>query len=189
MFWSMKPLLLNQAVSIRRRLKLFDTTVGSAVTWCCESWTPRKDELRRLETARRSMLRKIVGCGRKPEEDWVDWIQRTTRKALQWASRAGIHSWTDRHFKRKWAWAGHVARASSMRWLHRVSMWRDSEWQTSADGLGLFRDLRPTTRRRMKWEDTIRRFCSHRGLQPWTEVAQHREWWRGLLDEFSEWAA
>ena len=29
-----------------------------ATTWCCESWTPRAEEQRQLESARRSMLRK-----------------------------------------------------------------------------------------------------------------------------------
>ena len=43
LFWSLKLMLLNQRVSIRRRLRLFDATVGSYVTWCCESWTPRAE--------------------------------------------------------------------------------------------------------------------------------------------------
>ena len=31
MFWAMKPILTNQKVALRRRLKLFDSTVGSSI--------------------------------------------------------------------------------------------------------------------------------------------------------------
>ena len=82
LFWGMKPVLLDPKVPLHRRLHLFDTTVGSCVTWCCESWTPRAEELRCLEVARRSMLREIVGKRRGEEEEWLDWIQRTTHRAL-----------------------------------------------------------------------------------------------------------
>ena len=101
LFWSLKRLLLNRKSSIARRLRLFDTTVGSCVTWCCESWAPRAEELRQLETARRSMLRKIVCVGRGPHEEWIDWIKRATHKALDWSARAGVREWVSLHFERK----------------------------------------------------------------------------------------
>ena len=37
MFWSMKPLLLNPKDSLKRELKLFDSTVASCVLWSCQS--------------------------------------------------------------------------------------------------------------------------------------------------------
>ena len=150
MFWSMKPLLLNQKVSINRRLRLLDAAVGSCATWCCESWTPKAEELRQLEVARRAMLRKIVGARRGPDEDWVDWIQRATRKALVLSNRAGVREWAKLHFEKKWRWAGHAATSSGRTWLYRVTMWRDSAWQRLADATGCARELRPSTRRWMK---------------------------------------
>jgi hypothetical protein len=184
MFWSMKPLLLNQNVSINRRLRLFNTTVGSCVTWCCESWTPRQDELRKLESARRSMLRKIVGGRRGPQEEWVDWIIRATHKALDWSKRAGVKDWRISHFERKWAWAGHVARKPADTWLYRVTTWRDSAWQRMCEELGHERERRPSRRRYMKWEDVLRRYCMDGNLRQWTEIAQERETWRSLADDF-----
>jgi hypothetical protein len=35
------------------------------------------------------MLRKIVGKRRGEEEEWLDWIQRATHKALDCANNAG----------------------------------------------------------------------------------------------------
>ena len=120
MFWSMKPLLMNRKVSIIRRLRLFDATVGSCATWCCESWTLRAAELRKMETARRSMLRKIVITIRSDAEEWVDWIIRATHRALEWSTRAGVRVWGMLHHSRKWAWAGHVARSGSDTWLYNI---------------------------------------------------------------------
>ena len=120
MFWSMKLLLMNQKVSINRRLRLFNATVGSCATWCCESWTPRAKELDKLETARRSMLRKIMAVRRNTEEDWIEWIRKATHSLLDRAERAGVREWTRYHHERKWMWAGHVARSSANSWLYRI---------------------------------------------------------------------
>ena len=179
MFWGMKPLLLNERASIRRRLRLFDATVGSCATWCCESRSPRAAELRQLETARRTMLRKIVGIRRAPEEDWVDWIKRATHKALDWALRAGVRDWNLWHYQRKWAWAGHVARSSTSTWLYRVSTWRDADWQACNADSGSLRLFRPSARRWMRWEDTLRRFCT-----TWQQLAQDREAWAARSTDF-----
>jgi hypothetical protein len=186
MFWGMKALLLNQKVSVNRRLRLFDSTVGSSVTWCCESWTPRADERRKLETARRSMLRKIVGTRRAPTEEWVEWIIRATHKALELSTRAGVREWGAFHHARKWMWAGHVARSCADGWLYRVTVWRDSAWQRLTEDMGLQRDVRPSRRRWMKWEDVLRRFCTSNGLPPWDELAGNRETWTNWTSRFRE---
>jgi hypothetical protein len=50
-FWSLKRLLLNRSVSIKQRLRLFDSTVGCCMLWCCRSWTSRVQEVKRIVTA------------------------------------------------------------------------------------------------------------------------------------------
>ena len=65
LFRSLKLLLLNRRLSVRRRLQLVDATVGSCIAWCCESWTLRVEEAQQLEVARRSMLGKIASAGRE----------------------------------------------------------------------------------------------------------------------------
>ena len=183
-FWGMKKLLLNQKVSVSRRLRLFDATVGNCVTWCCESWSPRAEELHKLEVARRSMLRKIVDTRRGPEETWVDYILRSTHKALDLSSRAGTREWGRYHYERKWHWAGHVARRAADTWLYKVTTWRDSAWQHLSEEAGVHRELRPSKRRWMKWEDSLRRYTHEKGHAQWTELAQDRAVWEALVDDF-----
>ena len=40
-FWAMKSLLMNQNVSVFKRLKLFDSSVGGCILYGACSWTPR----------------------------------------------------------------------------------------------------------------------------------------------------
>lgn len=108
--WRMRRLLLNNKITVKRRLKLFDSTVSSCILWCTVSWTPRVDELKQLEVTQRAMLRKTAGGARRPEEEWLEWIRRVIKKARQLASEVEARSWASAHSKRKWMWSGHVAR-------------------------------------------------------------------------------
>ena len=178
-------MLKNHKISVKRRLRLFDTTVGSVVLYGCESWTPRVEELRALEVTRRAMLRRIVGIRRFADEGWIDWIKRVTRKTFAIAASQNVRQWQHAHFKSKWLWAGHVARRPSMTWVWRVTTWRDAEWQEFATESGMVRPLRPLRRRWMKWEDAMRRFCTSSGISEWKHYAQQRETWSAAADCFA----
>ena len=186
MFWGMSKLLLNRKISINRRMKVFDSTVASCVLWCTESWTPRVEELRKLEGARRSMLRRILGSKRGSTEEWLDWIQRCTHKALSLSTRVGGRSWIDMHLQRKWHWAGHVARRGLDSWLLRTTSWRDSNWQSVVQDLA-YRPVRPSRRRWMKWEEALRRYCQAKGGSPWMQAARTKEEWNNDAVFFVAW--
>ena len=92
-----------------------------------------------MRTAQRRMLRKIVQTGRKLirkeertesrssstsasedsstedgdqriVEDYVDWIKRATEMAEGAAKKARVTDWVTEQARRKFLWAGHVAR-------------------------------------------------------------------------------
>ena len=95
LFWSLKTMLLKKTSSLKCRLRLFDSTVGSCAIWCCQSWTPRVEEAQLLITARRAMLRRIVGTQRAPAEEYITWVKRVTHKAEKLAKEAGVRNWVD----------------------------------------------------------------------------------------------
>lgn len=96
-FWAQKDLLLNRLALVKSRMHLFDATVESGALWCSQSWSLRGVETHLLSTARRAMLRRIAGSGRASDEDYLDWIQRVTRKAEQLAHNAGVNNWAETH--------------------------------------------------------------------------------------------
>ena len=181
----MKGILVNHKISVKRRLRLFDQTVSSCALWGCQSWTPRAEELRSLESARRAMLRRIVGAGRLPEEEWVHWIRRTTRKATLLAQACNVREWVKAHAMSKWAWAGHVARRPPTSWLWRVTTWRDAEWNAMATDLGSSRPLRPERRRWMKWEHSLKNFCDQNVGAEWKAYAADRNKWSEEGERFA----
>ena len=132
-FWSLKRMLLNRRVSVHRRLKLFDATVGSCVLWGTQSWTPRADEFRLLASTRHTMLRRVAGSRRLPEETWLEWIRRTTHTAVGMAEAAPVRDWE----LAQWQRAGYVARRPATSWLWRLTTWRDAPSLALAHQAGL----------------------------------------------------
>ena len=187
-FWSLKSLLLNSGVSLRKRLQLFDRTVGSCVTWCSESWALRDTEARKLQAAQRAMLRRIAAVSRKSGESWVDWIRRATAKAVRFSTGAGVREWVLYHYQRRWDWLGHVSRRPPSALTWRTQSWRDNAWCRMVEDMGLQRPLRPSRRRWMKLEDPIRRFCIEQGIVTWEEVASDRDAWSEMKQTFAYWA-
>ena len=101
-FWSLKPLLLNTRSCLKQRLRLFDSTVGSCVLWCAQSWSLRGEEIRCSRTAQMSMLHRIVGARRGTNERYVDCIRRTTQKAMAFAAKSNVRDWVEAHALYKW---------------------------------------------------------------------------------------
>ena len=186
-FWALKPMLMNRKVSRKKRLRLFDATVGSSVLYGSHAWTPRTDEVAEIRTAQNRMLRRICCLARGPDESWLDWIRRTTHSSRQLANQAGVRDWVSAHAKKKWLWAGHVSRRPASTWLWRVSSWRDAEWSTMCREDGGPRLLRPSRRRWMKWEDSLRRFSSSHLGNNWMSLSADRTAWSAEADAFARW--
>ena len=75
-FHALDQLPLNRNASLKKRLKLFDSSVGSGVLWCNESWRLPQEEKRRLGVVQNTMLRKIVGVRGLAGENWVEWVKK-----------------------------------------------------------------------------------------------------------------
>ena len=171
-------MLMNRKVSINQRLRLFNATVTKCVLWCCESWTLKVEDTAQLRTAFRSMLRKMVGLRRYPDQSYLDWIGPATRQAVRKAAAVNVYEWPEEQKKLKWNWAGHVARSGAQTWVSKTTFWRDSNWQKLMMTLGVARPLRPSRRRWAKWEDSVRRHCETLTRDSWTTLANDRAKWK-----------
>ena len=161
-----------------KRLRLFETCVSRGVLWCCESWLPTQDEKRKLVSVQNDMLRRIVGIRRRPDEDWIPWIIRSTRDAREAAVGASVNLWPEAIMRAKWRWAGHVARMEPSRLCRRTVEWRDSEWCATRDVVG-GRPRRPKRTRWFRWEDDLRSYAPR-----WKDVAQNRDQWKAHESNF-----
>ena len=114
--------------------------------------------------------------GGEEDEDWVSYIVRATHEVELLSDAAGVADWVHERRRRKWRWAGHVARMGDRRWTKLVLDW-------SPIGTGTRRVGRPT----MRWEKSLEEFAGrHLGGNRWTEAAKRRAAWRGLEAGFVE---
>ena len=57
------------------------------------------------------------------EEDWIDYIRRSTADALDKMEHAKIRCWNRTHKKMKWKLALRIATSPSERWLKKAAEW------------------------------------------------------------------
>jgi len=175
-FHTLWPLLGKRDGNLSQKLKVFDASVTQTALWCCESWLLTKTEKRLLESTQNNMLRRIAGPRRRPEEQWVDWVKRSTRAARKSAQAVGIRFWLEAHLRAKWTWAGHVLRMDPSRLACRSTQWRDSVWWTKEIAFPVsLRMHRPHRTHWFRWEDDLRRYAADRCWSSWQSVAQKRD--------------
>ena len=85
------------------------------------------------------------------EEDWIDYIKRSTADALDKMEHAKIRCWNRTHKKMKWKLALRIATSPSERWLKKAAEW-------NPELSSRYRTNRAIGRPRKRWEDDINDF-------------------------------
>lgn len=154
-------LIFKGKLPLRHKVRVFEQCVIPVFTYGAETMSLTKQSAEKFRVAQRAMERSILGitlCDRKRNE----WIRSKTKMCDVVTTIT----------KRKWAWAGHIARMDASRWTRRVLEWRPRA-NTRARG-------RPPQR----WVDDIRR---HAG-RDWMQRAQNRQEWKRLEEAYvQEW--
>ena len=132
------------------------------------------------------MLRKFVAPLGRDEDAYIHWVKRATHIAEERAFALGFESFLDAFLRKKWHWAGHVARMDSQRWARRLTEWRDNTWwQEVKNDRG--RPVHAQAGRQFaKWEDDLVHFGRHMGWDSWIDIAKHEDKisWNGRSDDF-----
>ena len=194
-FWAQRHELTSSSFSLKSRLKLFDSTISPCVLYGSGCWTLTADRIRKLQTNQRRMLRMIVNTRRLTStpalesassdssstassfqlEPWIDFMQRATHIAENYASRYGVKDWASVHFLRKFRLAGHMGRRTDSRWSKKVLYW-------IPDGAS-----RQRGHPHKRWTDVLDEFfkAAH-GMEPgkWLNLCADRDVWASLSDAF-----
>ena len=107
----------------------------------------------------------------KQKETWVEWMVRTAGLVDGALQRAKVPDWVEEQKRRKWRWAGHVARREDGRWSRRLMDWVPTK--------GGRRIGRPAVR----WEDDLNKFGRAIGAD-WRMLAQDRGSWDAEEDHY-----
>ena len=109
----------SRAYSFPLKARLFDAVVAPVVLYGSPSWTLTNKMEEQLRTTRR----KLLCARRRPEEDWVAFIKRTTADAETRMVDLNYSCWATTFRRRKWKFAGKVAQAMDNRWSKRILGW------------------------------------------------------------------
>ena len=167
------------------RMKLFTSVVQPTLLYGCECWTMNRKREEDIRSVQRRMLRSILGNNRKVTyddsgervlEDWVAWIRRATKEAEKSAREYGCPDWVEEITRRKYRWAGHVARREDGRWTREVL-------DLTLSG------SRAANRPHIRWSDSLNQFfygaaVAAVGFGSWTQKAQNREEWQHAEEDY-----
>ena len=120
------------------------------------------------------------------EEEWIDYIKRSTVDALDKMEHAKIRCWNRTHKKMKWKLALRIATSPSERWLKKAAEW-------SPDLSSRYKTNRAIGRPRKRWEDDINDFLKQvreekENENPIERSNQTNKNWINIAKDWRRWA-
>lgn len=208
-FMQYKQELCGAHYSLAHRLRLFDATVTPTVLYGSGCWAMTLNRERKLQTAQRKMLRKILGLGRKKVDVRNTEDSSSSSESSSTGSETGdgesCDSGAGPDLEETWiAWLERTARAIDVQiqkgavadWvvLQRARKWRwaghvlrrkDGRWtRTILHWIphgGERRRGRPATR----WEDALEAYAAENGGK-WEVWAENNDVWKTWEKGFIE---
>jgi len=163
-FKLLAPVWRSRTISIKTKLKLFNSNVKSVLLYACETWRTTKAGIHRLQTFVNRCLRSILHIR------WEDKISNTVLWNRTSQERIEIQV-----LRRKWNWIGHTLRKPSsnitrhaLRWSPpgkrrpgrpRIT-WRRSTESESKEAKMTWSQIEQTAQDRRKWRQTVAGLCS-----------------------------
>lgn len=151
-FRELVPFLISKATPLWMKGQVFDACVRSCMLYGSETWAMKVEDLRRLITSERRMVRWMLGVALKDRISSRDLLQRLRLDDIADIARRG-----------RLRWFGHVVRRADDEWVKRVTT-------LELDG------PTPRGRPRKTWKETVLTDCRSLGLRE--EDARNREEWR-----------
>ena len=108
-------------------------------------------------------------------EDWADFIRRSTGIAEEALAKTKLEDWIAGQRRRKWRWAGHVARRKDNRWSNRALHCIELDGR------------RPAGHPKTRWRDSVESFISSHTTcsgRDWPTLAQNGQAWKSYEDKF-----
>ena len=172
-FHKHKGELCSKCYALSDRIRLFDTVVTPSVLYASSTWALTQSQESQLTTTRRRMLRYIFRVHRKGDEDWVTFVQRAAHKVDSISANHGMENWIQLYRKKKWKFAGHLARTADNRWSKLAVMWLPNNGRGRSRGA-------PCTR----WSDQLQIFAGGAWM---TNASDNADQWDASADVFASW--
>nr|KAG5696914.1 hypothetical protein BaRGS_015878 [Batillaria attramentaria] len=156
----LKNVWASKVVSIRTKLRIFNSNVKSVLLYGCETWRTTKTMQQKIQTFLNTCLRRIFN---------IRWPEKIRNEEL-W-ERAGQEPVAKQILRRKWGWIGHTLRKPASSTTRQALTWNPQ-------------GKRKRGRPRNSWRRDTEAELYKEGTN-WTgvaRVAQNRVRWRRVVD-------
>ena len=158
-FRNMERVWNENGISLRTKLKLFNSIVLSVLLYGCESWKGLKEIEERVRRFESGCLRKIMK---------IRWFDMVSKEELR--RRTGQQTIVEKLRVNRWRWYGHVLRMPEQRIPKQALRWRPE-------------GRRRVSRPKDTWQRTIQRDMTEKALDR-ADVetrAEDRDAWRKFV--------
>ena len=165
-FMMLKNIWSAKYISLKTKLKIFNSNVKSVLLYGCETWRATKRNMQHLQVFINKCLRRILG---------IRWPDRIRNEEL-WR-RTGQDPIQMDMTKRKWGWLGHTLRKPPPSVARHVIRWNPQ-------------GHRKRGRPRNSWRRTLETEAAQRGhsMASLERAAANRVRWRAIIDDLcSQW--
>nr|KAG5704670.1 hypothetical protein BaRGS_025312 [Batillaria attramentaria] len=156
----LKNIWASKVVSIRTKLRIFNSNVKSVLLYGCETWRTTKTMQQKIQTFLNTCLRRIFN---------IRWPEKIRNEEL-W-ERAGQEPAAKQILRRKWGWIGHTLRKPASSTTRQALTWNPQ-------------GKRKRGRPRNSWRRDTEAELYKQGTN-WTgvaRIAQNRVRWRRVVD-------
>nr|KAG5698684.1 hypothetical protein BaRGS_022572 [Batillaria attramentaria] len=108
----LKNVWASKVVSIRTKLRIFNSNVKSVLLYGCETWRTTKTMQQKIQTFLKTCLRRIFN---------IRWPEKIRNEEL-W-ERAGQEPVAKQILRRKWGWIGHTLRKPASSTTRQALTW------------------------------------------------------------------
>ena len=152
----------NSKASIRTKMRIYQTSIRSTMTYACETWALTSKQEKKLDTTDRKIIRRILN---------IKWFQKQTNEELYKITQ--LQPLSSFITKMRLKWLGHVLRFDDSNVVKKLLFWEP-------DGAN-----RPVGRPIFRFSDAVRRdakFCNRSAaMRSLEDLAQDRDTWRQFV--------
>ena len=144
-------ILLNKNVSIKLRLKLFDSVVTPSLLFGLHVLPISKISMDKIMVCQRKMLRKIVGWTRHPQDSWETVMRAMKIKIQNAMTRYYVRPWDQCIQEKKISHLDRLIVMHDVRWEKLSMQWEPTKVQDLSQDYFAYR---APGRPRLRWTDT-----------------------------------
>ena len=173
--WTLTAVLEKFLKTTQSKMLRWIVRVGRKITRVKTEDTKEEDESTNSSEIKDDSADTSDEDGKNDLESWVEWIRRSTSIAEGMLKNIKIEDWIAGRRRRKFRWAGHVARRSDERWSYKVLYWKPVDGRRVVG--------HPKKRRTDIIDSYFEEECDlEKGA--WMALAQCRETWKSFENKF-----